>query len=304
MKVPLTIFPSETVFIDDDFIYAKLLTRNMRNDEGVAITPTSDTEIFLAQGENDFVYLNESNIDGRISKIIELSTEPLKAQKQLTNTVSVIIADYLMPKINGIDFFKRIKSPYIFKILASNFVDTNYSKKTTAAMNEGIINAVLDKKQKFYKTLKQSICKGKNGFFSLISSEILPKPLSKNDKFSDPKLATFVWELVAEINPEYMWANPDLNSFFFKSRNTGADKTLYVVTSDDITDLCQSYQAEFASRKVIERLQSHEFILASEDPFSMDGSQWIELLRPAKKIKGQCNDYLVSLTDGVSLDHQ
>src|SRR5579871_5024474 len=100
MKVPLTIFPSETVFIDDDFIYAKLLTRNMRNDEGVAITPTSDTEIFLAQGENDFVYLNESNIDGRISKIIELSTEPLKAQKQLTNTVSVIIADYLMPKIN------------------------------------------------------------------------------------------------------------------------------------------------------------------------------------------------------------
>lgn len=300
MKVPVTIFPSETVFIDDDFIYAKLLTRNMRHDEGVTITPTSDTEMLLAQGDNDFIYFHENNIGDRISKITDLSINPLMAQKQLTNTVSVIIADYFMPKINGIDFFKRIKSPYIFKVLASNFDDAVFSKKTNAAINEGIINAVLDKRRQFDKALKQSIFRGKNRFFSLISSEIITKPLSKNEKFSDPELATFVWEFVREMDPEYMWANQELKAFFFKGRDKEADKTLHVFTSNDVNELCQSYHAESAPIEVIHRLQSHEFVLAYDNPFSIEGSKWLEFLRPAKKIKGRLNDYLVSVAEGIS----
>jgi CheY-like chemotaxis protein len=290
MKAPVAIFPTQSLMIDDDTLYTRLFTKNMLRNEGISIIPSNVdlTNIILKQANNDFIYLNEPS---QIITANDLSKKPCEISRQLQETVSVLIADFHMPDMDGLEFFANIKSPFIYKILVSNFIEDEYLEKISNAVNEGIINAFLDKKKDLYKNLKKSITKGQNHFFTLLSNQIFhPDPAMK-----DPDFSKFIWDMIEKIGPDTMHADEKICQFSFKNKDT--NKTLLVTTIEEINNILNSYQAEVASKHVIKNLSSHNFILACKDPFSIDGSEWDNFLQPAKKIRCRFNDYLFTVID-------
>jgi CheY-like chemotaxis protein len=294
MKTPVVVFPTKSLLIDDDGLYARLFAKNMLRKEGISINLIDTPEVILEQSDNDFLFF--PNLNKTHTQIInrnEISNNPSNIQEQLDGAISVLVVDYYMPKINGLEFFEKIKSPFVYKILISNFVDTDYSHEVTEALNNGIINAALDKKRNLNQTLKQSICKGQNKFFSLLSNEIIQP--SQCTRMSDPDFSAFIWDTIEKIKPENMFSNKHLSQFQFMHKDASFKQSLFITTPDEITILLEGYQAETVSAAIIEKLASHNFILACQDPFSIEGTEWANFLKPATKIKGSFNNYLVTM---------
>ena len=139
MKAPIAIFPTKSLMIDDDFLYARLFAKNMLRNHGTSIIPNNHDSIktILEHSDSDFLFYNN---DGKISSINNISKTPHEIAEQLQGTLSVVIADFLMPDINGLEFFARIKSPFIYKILISNFID-KYPSEINRAINDGLVHA-------------------------------------------------------------------------------------------------------------------------------------------------------------------
>ncbi len=294
MKLPLTIFPTNILLIDDDIIYADLISQNMLNQEGLSISPIKEINTLIKQGENDFIFLPYKHTNSNNNK--HLNSRDIRIK--LENTVSVIAADFYMGDVNGLEFFKQIRSPFIYKILISNFIDFGYSKEINIAVNNGVIHAVLDKKHNFQKELKSSVNTGLKRFFSLLSSDFSHSDIKS--KVSDIKLAEFIWNTIEKIKPSYMESNDQCNMFKFYGADHEVKNSLFITTREDVNLLIDGYQAETASIEIMDKLKSNMYIIASEDPYSIEGERWGKYIRPAQEIIGNFNEYLVGFDEVVN----
>lgn len=295
MKTPIVMFPTETLLLDDDPIYARLFAKNIKRNKGVLIKPIVDAKSLLKQGSNDFLFYETPELSEKPKNRLELSTNTLQLKKQLQGSISVLIADYHMPGMNGVEFFKTITSPFVYKILISNFIDSGYSDEINSAINNGFINAFLDKKRSLESNLKQSIAHGQKRFFSFLSNEIMMP--SQRKRISDPDFSAIVQKLIDKMSPQSMHANEELSCFQFKNKEI--KNSLFITTIEDTAELLESYQAENASKNVIEKLASHKFMLSCPDPFGMEGSSWGDFIKPAQKVKGHFNEYLFTTVEEV-----
>lgn len=296
MKAPIIVFPTECLFIDDDTLYAKIFAKNMEIKKGISIRSIAHYQELLEQNQNEFLFFKDNQNKNKILNSSKLSNDIRTVKSQLEGVISVVVADFHMHGTSGLELLSSIKSPFTYKILISNFIDIGYSQDITDAINDGSINAVLDKKRDLFTSLSHCILKGRNRFFSLLSNE-LASTLPRQGRLLDPEFSTFIWEAIDKNKPQHMWANQDLSLFRLENSQKNIRKNLYITTPDEVISLIESYQAEIAHPSVLQRIKSHNFMLAAEDPFSLDGSEWINYITPAKKFNGRLNEYIFSTID-------
>jgi CheY-like chemotaxis protein len=300
MKAPTAIFPTECVLIDDDDLYAKLLAKNMWIQKGINIHTIHDSNFLLNQCKNDFMFIENKKPQG-ICKLTALFDGFEEPNKRIDGMISVVVADFHMKDISGLELLKSIKSPYVYKVLISNFIDLEYSQEITDAINDGVVNAVLDKKRDLFTSLSQCITTGRKKFMSLLSNELAINKKQK-EKLLDSEFSALIWKMVDQINPQYMWSNKDLNYFSMENSKEKTKKNLFITTPEEVLSIAESYQAETAPLFVIQQIKSHSFILANKDPFSLDGTEWVNYIKPAKKILGTSNEYIFSVVDEESYE--
>lgn len=137
-SIPTCYFPSTTLFLDDNRDF--LLNFVLQLDESVAYRIFSDPNAALALISQRASYLNIfSQTEKGILPIHEEIYNPNRFAE-----ISVIVVDYAMPGINGLDFCRQIENPNIKKILLTGQAD---EKLATAAFNEGLIHRYIKKNE-------------------------------------------------------------------------------------------------------------------------------------------------------------
>jgi CheY-like chemotaxis protein len=144
-------FPSTTLFLDDNHDF--LLNFVLQLDEGVAYRifdvpqkaldyihqKSCNAELLGQRSWGDFQssFLSESFVLDQLSSIQSLVYNPHRFSE-----VSVVVVDYAMPGMDGLEFCRRIENPYIKKILLTGQADEKLAIK---AFNEGLIHRYVKK---------------------------------------------------------------------------------------------------------------------------------------------------------------
>lgn len=236
----------------------------------------------------DLLFVNPSSLN-QIALKNRLMASVREQQQPFDDLVSVVIADQLMRPLLGSELFRQLRSPFIRKILISNFMKLRPSPEIDHLRNIGVTQAAIDKSDQLALRLPAIIRQYQIDFFTLLSSELFNV---KQNPLADSEFASVYVKLINEFRPDFIWPTRNLHTFAFSKATGQTSLKLFVSTKEQIEGLLDSHRVESAPKTIFSMLQSHEFTLAHEDPMTLDGHHWEKYLRPAKKIHGRQAEYL------------
>ncbi|GGI89173.1 response regulator [Legionella impletisoli] len=295
-KIPTCFFPSTTVFLDDNRDF--LLNFVLQLDEEVAYrifdNPSKALD-YIHHKHCEFEFLNqrylneyyESKPDMGMQTNFRSDLAVVHAEVYNPNRfaeLSVVVVDYAMPGMDGLEFCRRIENPNIKKILLSGQAD---EKLAVEAFNEGLIDRYIKKNEtNAAELIIKSIYELQQQYFQSMSDAIERMLSIKTPACLSDKHFMQFFQGILEANGiiEYYLADHS-GSFFMLDED--ANTSFLIVKNEYDMNACQELaSAHGASQKVIEELTSRRKIpgLWASKVLNTSAGDWISCLLPAQKL--------------------
>lgn len=292
-KAPAIYFPSTAVFFDDDPLYARLLIDRLKI---TRLKHFESLDFLLKQKADDFLF-----VDGDIFKKIDVNDfeyvkNNLSSIKKSGTMISVIVSDLHMENCSGTELFSQIASPYVGRILVSNFIDYQKTSDIQEARNNGCVDMLLDKTKNFVDDLPKAIFAAKIKFFTALSNSLYANAYDGH-ALQDTEFAKFFIAKIDELKPEEIIASSTFNRFTFVLGEKQANLVINVTDKNEIQSYLESSAAESAPPELLKHLSSGQYILCHGDDFLPDGRKWPLYIRPARALDGKNNRYFYNISE-------
>jgi hypothetical protein len=215
--------------------------------------------------------------------------------------VSVLVVDYSMPSMNGIEFCEKIKNSSIKKILL-----TGYATPADAinAFNKNTIHYYLKKSDgNMLQDLEVAINQLQHAYFNELSSSLKAGAIDSGTPFfADPQLANYFEETCEslEVIEYYYLTNP--SRFALRTR-IGSNFSCVIYTEEDMTEHLQILKEEGAPKTLYTARESRKFVplFQTADGFYEPGiANAISNIYPATHILGVVNYYCAIVPETVT----
>jgi CheY-like chemotaxis protein len=241
-------------------------------------------------------------IDVNIHAIHE---EVYNPKRFLDNTVLVV--DYAMPSMHGVDVCKELRHLPIKKIMLTGEADDEIA---IDAFNQGIIDKFI-RKGVPSALVASAICELQKKYFADLSTIIIDS-LTKNPEYppsclDDPIFIKFFNEFCSQQKYTEFYLLDAMGSFLFLDDD--ANPTFLIVKDEDgmqagyeMLELCDTS----IDNHLLASLQHKEKLLYFFDMASQksDPATWSQYVHVAKKIMGKDNYYYAICTDADLYDIQ
>jgi CheY-like chemotaxis protein len=237
------------------------------------------------------------NIDVDIRAIHKELYNPMRF-----NEISVIVVDYAMPGLNGLEFCERLKSRQFKMILLTGEAD---EKLANDAFNRGIIHRFIRKDTlNFVEVLKSAINELQLMYFQDLS-EIIINSLTKNPDYPycclDDQVFINFFEMLCNKNQftEYYLMDATGSYLFLDFEG----KPTWLAVKDENWMESDAFTAEMSdteiSPEILEPLRKREKLLYlhSDDDFDKQPQDWLPYLHPAQKLIGRSIYYYAYIND-------
>ena len=308
-KIPLCFYPTQIVFVDDnpDFLDALAVTFSKQfNVQTFDNTEDALDYINEYQREADLVANDEKpkpqgDSDAWVKRV--LTHQNIKRFDELKiKEVSVLVVDYSMPNMNGIEFCEQISNASIKKVLL-----TGYATPADAvrAFNNNTIHYYLKKNDaNMLQDLEAAINQLQHAYFNELSSSLKAEAIDSGTPFfADPQLANYFQQTCESlgVTEYYYLTNP---SRFALHTSDGRSFSCVIYTEEDIAEHLQILQEESAPKALYAAIESHKFVplFQTADGFYEPGMKdAANSIYPAAHISGMVNYYCATIADvGVS----
>lgn len=307
LSIPTCYFPSTVLFLDDNRDF--LLNFVLQLDESVAyrIFDNPTKALTYIQNKNcEFEFLHQNCI-GEFAEAKQgyLTHQEDNAELAAINAevynpnrfseVSVVVVDYAMPGMDGLEFCKRIENPNIKKILLSGQADEVLAVE---AFNAGLIDRYIKKNEaNASELITQSIFELQKQYFQAMSEEI-ERVLSINPPncLKEKNFINLFEQIVAEHRVvEYYLA--DYSGSFFMLDDDANISFLIVKNEQEMQAYQELALAHGAGEEVITELSSRKKIPAlwSSNKLNLTRVDWISSLFPASELTAQDTYYYAYL---------
>jgi FixJ family two-component response regulator len=304
-KVPLFSYPTTVGLVDNDNDFTKTLRRCLNSVGGhplIETFNTADEVISFASQKARHNHLLDSLISPLDEDVTENYTSNFDIRtlynavydKDRHKNLSVLIMDYAMPNMTGLDVFEQINIPGMQKILLTGVADESIA---ITAFNQGLIDGYIKKHDiemlaKVNATLEASFNRYflelSRPFETYIDAEDLKKNPLTHDAFRD-----HFNELIKAHEIEEYYLLQSTGSYLLIDKNKNL-KGLYAYGEDFVEVLLESRESETAEASVLKELEHFKQVLCYYDPACPSvpqGDLWPKYLRPATKIplkEGAC----------------
>jgi len=214
--------------------------------------------------------------------------------------LSVVVVDYDMPEMNGLDFCLRIENPSIRKVLLTGAASLT---NVVDAFNNGTIHYYLDKKTpELGNRLSEVVIAMQKSYFqeSLELEALVKEPFS--DIFLDQKFSDYFQSVCNDYNVHEHYFNPKTSSFTLCS--SVQELILVVVDDEQQQEHMTIISEEEGPNTWIEKLRSRKyapFFISSDGFYTPETQRDIDPLFKATTIRGQKN-YYCALFDAVMVE--
>lgn len=207
--------------------------------------------------------------------------------------ISVVIVDFDMPEMNGLELCKVIRNRRIKKILLTGVGD---EKVAVQAFNEGLIDRFLTKSDpEIARRINQTIHELQHRYFSDISSMIQSTLILKSPDFiNDPVFARHFLALLDKHNfIEYYYVE-DPNGFLLVTHD-GALARLIVLDEQQMDEQLFALRRFNLPAHISSQLRQRRALMwlwESLDDLDQDSApDWTEWLHPATRLEGRRDWY-------------
>jgi CheY-like chemotaxis protein len=298
-RIPLYCFPTTVVFIDDkkDFLVNFCLKL-----ENIAYklfeSPTEAIPYIKSQCDSRYVTersidVSDDNLGNPITDhSVKLSLSAIRDEiynPLRFKEIAVVVVDYDMPGMNGIEFCRRLMDRPVKKIMLTGKGD---EKVAIEAFNEGVIDQFIQKSNNnVIEVIEENIRNLEKKYFREITKEMC-SILEKNTSsfINDPLFSVFFNNLCKEHNiVEYYLL--ELTGTFLMLNEKAEPSLLIVRCYDDLSVHYEFAQESHAPAAVLEAMRSGDkipFTWNAEDYFNdRASSDWEKLLFPAEELMGE-----------------
>ncbi|HHL0314782.1 TPA: response regulator [Legionella pneumophila] len=303
--------PTKVVFLDDSQAFLDAVALELYEQENLLMFTNPDSAMEQCKNSNESIFQftamekENNNLDLNGNSItttfnmVNMIYEPSRF-----NNVAVLVVDYSMPKINGIEFCKQLRDRNIYKILLTAEADSDIAIN---AFNDGIIDKfILKTHANLFEQLKIYINELTNKYFINFSRDSLNygggslKSLLNNDSFKD------LFNKIIKQNAAIEYYLIDrLGSFLFLTRD-GKSTWLLISDQDKINsqvDLLKDYSFPDELIKKIKEKENILFLF-SENEYKEDLVEWKKYIFESQKLDDNYNFSIVvgNLTNSIDWD--
>jgi CheY-like chemotaxis protein len=295
-KIPCVYYPTTVNFVDDDKGYLSNIILGL--DPKIITKRYSDPILAM---NNVLVSKEPSNALKNISRILDhLSAyedseyedaiqvvKLAKIKEEVHNqnrfsSISVLVVDYDMPEINGIEFCKKLENTQIKKIMLTGAVDY---RQAVSVLNEKLIDKfVVKSTDTMNDELKNAIYDLQANYFyeqTLIMRKSLEKTCIESEKYK-----SIFNSLIQKYDISEFYLIDSLGSFLLIGY-TGKPIWFIVRSEQEINNYKNIAIDHDASTEITEKLSRKEVIpfFLTEKDIEIPVTEWLDFLHPAQKIE-------------------
>lgn len=304
-QIALCYYPTSIAFVDDSRKFLSAIELSMASkfncitfsDPIRALNHANNLNNvnWNSHGKNDAAYCSDS--EQFIKNTLNLSINKLNDTGRY-NEISVVVVDYDMPDMNGIEFCRNLKNPNTKRILLTGQAST---EEAVQAFNENVINYYINKGDvNLQEHLTRAITNLQYRYFLDISSYIKIRAIeNKQSLFNDAELSKYLAKIIEahEIKEYYFLTNPPHYKLHSKS---GETSILLVYSRSDLNEQIRTIKEEAGPTWLLDCLKSGNYVpyFHSSDGFydqeSFDDKSTVYL---ADVIKGNDTYFCAHITD-------
>lgn len=283
--LPVFMFPTTLACVDDNALFLKYLTAQLGKTHPVKvfdspkacetffktyIQPTNTKDFFRHFAESELYHtMDHASVDLNFSKLADLSKKILK-----TEEISVLIVDFDMPEMNGIELCRCLKEFPMKKILLTGTLEL---KQAIKALNDNVIDCYINKDNSdLINEIRSYIdILSKNYFIEKTHSLLNHLEIHKKLHLSDEVFVGFFakWCQENHIKEHYLI---DKDGTFLVIDDKGAISYFVVATDNTLEAFLELYDdTEFS--EVHEKMKNQAlipFFGPYVDPLQVDTSLW------------------------------
>jgi CheY-like chemotaxis protein len=304
-KIPLCFYPTKIIFVDDNseflsslaMVYSEQFNVKLFDDPQAALTFINEQQPINrdpATGATPELY---GDSEQWVKQVLNRPNLKRFDEKRALD-ISVLVVDYAMPSMNGIDFCKQINNPAIKKILLTGYATPN---DAVGAFNDNTIHYYIKKSdENMLEQLGTAIKQLQQAYFQDLSSIIKTEAVDVNTPFfADEQLANYFKSVCDSLNVKeyYYLSNP---SRFALQCMDGSQSLCLIYTEDNINEHLRILEEESAPSDLYKSIESHEYIplFSSADGFYEPESFEANMrIYPAQKVVGQTNYYCAVISE-------
>lgn len=299
MKSVLPYFaPTEIVLIDDDVMILKRIKRNL--------SATQCSVKDFDHPKRALEYLKQSLQDS--DNLSPLRIENLHQEIYSSNRfkqIAVVVVDYDMPGMNGLEVCRQITLPHIQKIMLTGAATTDIA---VDAFNEGIIHQFIQKDDlEAFTKLEASIVKAQERYFELKSHDFtnqLYTEYPETEVLKDPIFVDFFLNLIQEKQVAEYYLLDTMGSFLFLSE-TGKASSLFIFNEETLEFQEDMIPENDRTTDRAKEIYNHEKAICFY-PFNAsekyDPQDWKKYVYPLSKLDDKSTYFWAYVTNLTNLD--
>jgi CheY-like chemotaxis protein len=304
-KIPLCFYPTQVIFVDDHSDFLSAISLAFSKQFNVKFFDKPDEALRYINEQQRTQHLVDANgqplAHGESDKWVQqILTRPnLKRYDEMRSLdISVLVVDYSMPSMNGIEFCEQIKNSSMKKILLTGYATP---MDAVRAFNDNTIDYYLRKSdENMLDQLENTIHQMQHAFFNELSSNIKSEAVDSGTPFfADPELARYFQTVCDSLDVREYYYLTGPSRFALLSRD-GSKSLCIIYGEEDIQAQLKVLQEEDAPSELYESIASHRYIplFASEDGFYEPEKPASEMnIYPAEKIQGKTNYYCAVISE-------
>lgn len=289
-------FPTTVVFVDDNPKFLRSLALELPEDLAYQTFENAEAALERINRSPSVPPLYQRCFSqyggGSGEQLIHLDLSQIELE--ISNTerfreVSVVVVDFDMPVMDGLELCRRITNPRIRKVLFTGVAD---EKIAVQAFNAGIIDRFIIKSQPdAVEAVRSAVLELQQRYFEAISETLRATLMLNPPPFlTDPAVERLFSELRGEhkLVEYYLVANP---GGFLSLTDEGELYRLVVLSEAELAAQADWAAAQGAPEEIVRALREHRrlgYFYETPDAFydSADYA-WDEYLVPARRLDGE-----------------
>lgn len=300
--------PTTVVLVDDDSHMLRSLILGLDLDmlPHRAFHDSQEGLDFINQDRYREKFVNRLTMSEEDAVVDSIYFDPRSVLSELKSPdrfhqISVLIVDYEMPGMKGLELCEKIQNPFIKKILLTGVADENIAVE---AFNQGVINRYIRKHDpEFLTLLQEAILKAQQQYFQ----DLFQIPLqalslrSESTALVEPTFVKDFYERVASHNIQEYYLVEGTGTFIM----VGSDGKKYsLVTIDDglVEVFLDSESMEKLSQEDEKALKERRLVSFFYNPFKApfyESDSPKNFLRSPLLLEGQKKNYYMAFEEGL-----